>query len=69
MKNLIAIVIGILISLPLIFFLQLRSTGAIALLMVICVSIIILFKTLINKIIKKNKDNLNDEEKNEDTDK
>ena len=69
MKNLIVVVIGILISLPLIFILQLRSTGAIALLMVICIGIVMLFKTLFNKIIKRNKDNLNDEEKNEDSEK
>jgi len=69
MKNLIVTVIGILISLPLIFILQLRSTGAIALLMVICVGIAILFKFLISKIFKKNNANSNYEEKKANTDK
>ncbi len=69
MKNLIVTVIGILISLPLIYILQLRSTGAIVLLMVICVGIAILFKFLITKIFKKNNANSNDEDKRENTDK
>jgi uncharacterized protein with PQ loop repeat len=69
MKNLIATVIGMLISLPLIYILQLRSTEAIVLIMVICVGIAILFKILISRIFKNRKGNSNDENKDENTDK
>lgn len=60
------IFLGVVIALPLIFFLDLNGSGAISLILFISVGLVFLFKSLFTAIFKNKKELTNEEDNNRD---